>query len=121
MPYSELALAIEVLAERAYRIAESKNWHEPREIEGVVRAPSFLERLALIHSEASEALEAYRTGGGTYTEIDGKPEGPGAELADVIIRCLDTAMVYGFPIGTLVVQKMEYNTTRSDRHGGKVL
>ena len=62
---------------------------------------SFGDLCALVHSEASEAFEAYREHGltpwksHTYSEgfkdgvpdyMEGKPEGVAAELADVVIR-----------------------------------
>lgn len=48
------------------------------------------EKLALIHSELSEALECYRKGEmTTYYTAQGKPEGFPVELADVVIRCAD--------------------------------
>jgi NTP pyrophosphatase (non-canonical NTP hydrolase) len=42
------------------------------------------------------------------------------ELADVIIRALDTAVAFGVNIQAAVALKMAYNKTRPVRHGGKV-
>jgi hypothetical protein len=47
---------------------------------------------ALLHSELSEALEAYRGRRlEPYTTPAGKPDDVGSELADVLIRLLDVA------------------------------
>jgi NTP pyrophosphatase (non-canonical NTP hydrolase) len=54
-----------------------------------------------------------------YTEVDGKPEGVAAELADVVIRCLDYAAIYDIDLGFVMQQKLMYNTTRPFRHGNK--
>lgn len=66
--------------------------------------------LCLIHSEVSEALEAYRN-----------DEPIGEELADVIIRTLDMAIGLGIDIGKEVSDKHEYNKGRPYKHGGKVV
>jgi hypothetical protein len=50
-----------------------------------------------------------------------KPEGEAIELADVLIRCLDYAGSKGWDVDALVRTKLEYNKTRSFRHGGKLL
>lgn len=100
-------------------------------------ARSFGDDIALLHSEVSEALEAYRDfgiaqvyrdSGGEFAEgpvdPDGKlnkPEGVAAELADVLIRLLDTAHEYQLDLGTALEQKLAYNATRTFRHGGKNL
>jgi NTP pyrophosphatase (non-canonical NTP hydrolase) len=60
--------------------------------------------IALLHSETAEALEAYRSwkmADATDTERYNaaglpKPEGVGSELADLLIRLLDTGDVFGF-------------------------
>ncbi|MDF1699582.1 MAG: hypothetical protein P1V36_00285 [Planctomycetota bacterium] len=79
------------------------------------------EKLALIHSEVSEALEAYREGENhTYLDARGKPEGLPAELADVVIRVADLCGALGIDLGEAVMRKMAYNKTRSHRHGGKI-
>jgi len=66
--------------------------------------------LALIHSEVSEALEAYRKN---------DHENFMEEMADVLIRVLDC--VGGFQSGfdAVVEAKLEKNRHRGYRHGGK--
>ncbi len=42
------------------------------------------------------------------------------ELADILIRVLDTATARGINIGRAIILKHNYNRTRSHRHGGKL-
>lgn len=68
--------------------------------------------LALIHSEVSEALEAYRAGDrGNFEE----------EMADVVIRVLDVTHGMGIDLGPAILAKLEKNRARGHRHGGKVV
>jgi NTP pyrophosphatase (non-canonical NTP hydrolase) len=46
-----------------------------------------------------------------------KPEGVAVELADCIIRCLDTMHSLGVDIDAIVAEKMAYNATRPPKHG----
>lgn len=78
-------------------------------------------KLALIHSEVSEALEALRDGHIRTWIMSGKPEGLEIELADTIIRILDLAEALGLDMGKAVATKMAYNTERAYRHGGKAM
>lgn len=80
------------------------------------------EQIALFHSELSEALEEFRNGKGLdeiYYASSGKPEGFPVELADCIIRILDTCGRYQIPLGRAIVEKMKYNEGRPYRHGGR--
>jgi NTP pyrophosphatase (non-canonical NTP hydrolase) len=78
--------------------------------------------LALIHSEVSEMLEAYRKRGLEVFETpEGKPDDVGSEAADVLIRLLDFCGRRGINLSSEFDRKMAYNWTRSHRHGGKLL
>ena len=78
------------------------------------------EKLALMHSEISEALEHYRQGSEVlFMTEDGKPDGMWIELADCIIRILDLAGAYGIDMEYYLRVKADYNKTRPYRHGDK--
>ena len=108
---------ISEIMEEAWNTAEEKGWHEkPR---------TFLELAALIHSEVSESVEAWRESPANhfYFEPDSrgnqKPEGVTVELADVIIRICETAEGLGLDLNRALREKLNYNKTRPYRHGGK--
>lgn len=90
------------LCNQAFETAKSKGWHdEPHEM-GTV--------LALIHAEVSEALEADRK-----HDHDNFVE----ELADVCIRIFDLCGSMNIDLEKAIKQKMEYNKSRTYKHGGK--
>lgn len=64
------------------------------------------EKIALIHSELSEALNAFRKG-----NMQGK-DGFHEELADTMIRLLHLCGVYGVDVNNEVIKKMEFNKKR---------
>jgi NTP pyrophosphatase (non-canonical NTP hydrolase) len=67
-------------------------------------------KLALIHSEVSEALEAYRRG----HRLDFMEE-----MADVMIRVLDCVSGLGMDLGPVLTRKLVFNRSHGHRHGGK--
>lgn len=89
-------------AKEVYELAKQKGWWDsPRTVP---------ELLCLIHSEISEALEAYRN-----RQDDKLAE----ELIDAIIRILDLAAHFSIDVDAELLKKHNYNKTRPYRHGNK--
>jgi NTP pyrophosphatase (non-canonical NTP hydrolase) len=64
------------------------------------------EKIALIHSEVSEAYEAYR-----HKNMQGK-DGFEEELGDVLQRLLHLCGVLGIDLEAAVLKKLDYNKER---------
>jgi NTP pyrophosphatase (non-canonical NTP hydrolase) len=74
------------------------------------------EKIALMHSELSEALDAQRNGNPPDDKIPGF-SGLEAELADVIIRIMDFGERHNLRIAEAITEKIEYNNSRPYKHG----
>jgi hypothetical protein len=80
------------------------------------------QQIAMMHSELSEALEEYRDGRmGLELSSTGKPVGFPYEMADLIIRVVDSCYELGIDLDNAVAVKMTYNKTRPYKHGRKVI
>jgi NTP pyrophosphatase (non-canonical NTP hydrolase) len=93
------------------------------------------EMLMLAVSELAEALEEHRSGKPNvyYVHTEDcaqgqeesrercncipKPEGLAVEIADCIIRCMDTMYSLDVDIDAIVREKMRYNYNRPRKHG----
>ena len=117
-----MAKSLNEWAKEFHEVSKSKGFWDPyptREL----RIASIPEKLCLIHSEVSEALEDYRKGLDPTKKIyEGKKIcGFGSELADILIRTMELAEALGIDIQSIVEEKNEYNKTRSHRNGGKLV
>ena len=83
--------------------------------QGFWECDNFGEKIALIHSELSEALEAHRKNLPS-DHIVGFP-GVAEELADALIRIFDLAGKLQIPLGEALMAKLQYNLSRPYKHG----
>lgn len=91
----------EINAANGWNVTEAVDWSDTYKVPAV---------LALITSEVSEALEAFR-------EDDG--ENFVEEMADTLIRVLDVVAAFDLDFDGAVRRKMDTNRQRGHKHGGK--
>lgn len=78
---------------------------------------NFGEKVALIHSELSEALEAHRKDPQAMDKHCPHHPAVAVELADAVIRILDLAEKLQIDLGQAILDKMAFNKTRPHKHG----
>ncbi|MBE3576064.1 MAG: nucleotide pyrophosphohydrolase [Firmicutes bacterium] len=100
----EKSVHIRDAAREIHATAVEKGFWNPGEI-------TFGERLMLVVTEASEAMQAYKK-----KQDDEIPE----ELADIVIRVLDMAEGYGYDIEAAIAAKMQKNKARPYKHNGRL-
>lgn len=83
-----------------------------------IRLARQAQKLMLIVSELSEALDAIRKGNQPDSHIP-QFTGEEAELADAVIRIANMAGDDGSRLAEAIVEKSKYNDARPHRHGGK--
>lgn len=140
-------LTLNQLAEEIHQTSVAAGWYDPTK----VRRPAEIHMLIVTEiAEATEEIRkgtppVYVVNNGNVCAVESiqfqslemisfnadenknivtgyqKPEGELVELADAMIRILDYCGSKGWDVDAAVRLKMEYNKTRSQRHGGKLL
>lgn len=125
MNSEEIALAGQTLVEAAHGASVDAGWwkHDKRDLKVVLTHPEspsekylgaaiVAQKLCLIHSEISEAMEGHRKG----LMDDKLPHRKmiEVELGDAMIRIADLAGALGLDLGGAIAEKMAFNRIRPD-------
>ncbi|MEN6540856.1 MAG: hypothetical protein ABFC67_14710 [Mizugakiibacter sp.] len=109
----DVSFAGNVLTEICHGAAVLAGWWNSDDPNTSMSNPlHFSNKLALIHSEVSEALEGDRK-----KLMDDKlphRQMREVELADAVIRIFDLAGGYGLDIGGAIAEKLQFNASRAD-------
>ena len=108
------------LQEACHTAAFTAGWwnHEGEDVRPQLRHRTRLglaltaEKLALVHSEVSEALEGVRKD--LKDQHLRHRKSVEVELADAVIRIADLAGALGLDLGAAIAEKMAYNARRAD-------
>jgi NTP pyrophosphatase (non-canonical NTP hydrolase) len=104
----DIALALNQFSKLVHDNAQNKGFYE-----GTFNDA---EKIALMHSELSEALESLRAGDPVSEKLPAHSH-TCEELADCIIRILDYAWAKNYNIGWACVEKHAFNLNRPHKHG----
>lgn len=103
------------LRDECHALAKEKGWWPDGE-------RNVGEALLLVISELTEAFEHIRNGhapNDSFYDMHRKPDGFPVEIVDALVRLFDLSGGLGIDLDEIYQWKMEYNRTRSHRHGGK--
>ena len=110
---SYIKRAARTMVDFCHGIAKESGWWNQDDPNTDTRNPlHFSNKLALIHSEVSEAMEGDRK-----SLMDDKlphREMMEVELADAVIRIFDLAGGYGMDLPGAIAEKLAFNTQRAD-------
>lgn len=102
---------INLLAQICFEASKRAGWHTDLDTGELIQRNK-AEMICLIHSELSEAMEGERKN----LMDDHLPSRPMAEveMADAVIRIMDYCGRWGYDIGGAIMDKLAYNSERSD-------
>lgn len=107
--YESFIMAAKIMQQEFYQNSKNHGFYDGKEINDA-------EKICLMHSELSEALESCRHGDPPDDKVPNF-SGMEAELADCIIRILDFAEAKNLKVIEAVVEKHKFNLTRPYKHG----
>lgn len=100
------------IQKECYRIAYKAGWWDDE------HSSPLSQQIANMHGELSDAWEWYRKGNPPSDHI-AEFSGIEEEMADTVIRIMDTCERNGYRLLDAIHAKMEFNRTRPYRHGNK--
>jgi NTP pyrophosphatase (non-canonical NTP hydrolase) len=115
---------LNTLRDHVHAVATEKGFHDPD-----LEAKGMSRYIANLHGEVTELWDAYREDklNAPCDKAEkmlavGLPALTCAEeeIADIIIRALDTARAHNVDVAYAVATKDAFNQTRENRHGGKI-
>lgn len=119
MDIAKTLIAGQTLQDTCFDLAQTAGWWTDintgvtlNSVQGQPPRINIPEKLCLIHSEVSEAMEGYRK-----NLMDDKLPTRSmleVELADVVIRCFDLSGGLGLDLPGAIVEKLYYNSHRED-------